>query len=246
MKLAAHRIINGERKAQGERQICSPSLIQNESGDKMMLQKKKSGFILLEAVLAILLMSMASYGLAMTSALQFNQLEAKQVANEAEQYAMNEVEYLRRVGFDDLDEALHDRKSNLEFSGVDGWESVTSFVTEKAIDDDRSIKIAKVEVYKEGENIPRYSMEVPLSSQESKHLDGYALIQVGILGGGWHDLNNYIPDEYQHGYSYKFITSFRNTGGGDNHHTNTDVNTGIVYGTDHVDHFMYMIFAKKL
>ena len=133
----------------------------------MMLQKKKSGFILLEAVLAILLMSMASYGLAMTSALQFNQLEAKQVANEAEQYAMNEVEYLRRVGFDDLDEALHDRKSNLEFSGVDGWESVTSFVTEKAIDDDRSIKIAKVEVYKEGENIPRYSMEVPLSSQSS-------------------------------------------------------------------------------
>ena len=144
MKLAAYRIINGERKAQGERHICSPSLIQNESGDKMMLQKKKSGFILLEAVLAILLMSMASYGLAMTSALQFNQLEAKQVANEAEQYAMNEVEYLRRVGFDDLDEALHDRKSNLEFSGVDGWESVTSFVTEKAIDDDRSIKIAKV------------------------------------------------------------------------------------------------------
>ena len=175
MKLAAYRIINGERKAQGERHICSPSLIQNESGDKMMFQKKKSGFILLEAVLAILLMSMASYGLAMTSALQFNQLEAKQVANEAEQYAMNEVEYLRRVGFDDLDEALHDRKSNLEFSGVDGWESVTSFVTEKAIDDDRSIKIAKVEVYKEGENIPRYSMEVPLSSQSnsSKFIPDY-------------------------------------------------------------------------
>lgn len=84
------------------------------------------------------------------------------------------------------------------------------------------------------------------ASQDSKHLDGYVLIQVGILSGGWHNLNNYIPDEYQHGYSYKFITSFRNTGGGDNHHTNTDVNTGIVYGTDHVDHFMYMIFAKKI
>ena len=192
MKLAAHRIINGERKAQGERQICSPSLIQNESGDKMMLQKKKSGFILLEAVLAILLMSMASYGLAMTSALQFNQLEAKQVANEAEQYAMNEVEYLRRVGFDDLDEALHDRKSNLEFSGVDGWESVTSFVTEKAIDDDRSIKIAKVEVYKEGENIPRYSMEVPLSSQGNNSIgfpdyeNGYSVSSDFIANkNGW-------------------------------------------------------------
>ena len=158
----------------------------------MMLQKKKSGFILLEAVLAILLMSMASYGLAMTSALQFNQLEAKQVANEAEQYAMNEVEYLRRVGFDDLDEALHDRKSNLEFSGVDGWESVTSFVTEKAIDDDRSIKIAKVEVYKEGENIPRYSMEVPLSSQGSTSMgfpdyeNGYSVSSDFIASkNGW-------------------------------------------------------------
>ena len=130
---------------------------------------------MLEAVLAILLMSMASHGLVMPSALQFNQLEAKQVANEAEQYAMNEVEYLRQVGFDDLDEALHDRKSNLEFSGVDGWESVTSFVTEKAVDDDRSIKIAKVEVYKEGENIPRYSMEVPLPSQgnNSKFIPDY-------------------------------------------------------------------------
>lgn len=156
----------------------------------MMLQKKKSGFILLEAVLAILLMSMASYGLAMTSALQFNQLEAKQVANEAEQYAMNEVEYLRRVGFDDLDEALHDRKSNLEFSGVDGWESVTSFVTEKAIDDDRSIKIAKVEVYKEGENIPRYSMEVPLSSQSSS-----LSVPVGTIWPYTGDLNE-IPDDW--------------------------------------------------
>ena len=169
----------------------------------MMLQKKKSGFILLEAVLAILLMSMASYGLAMTSALQFNQLEAKQVANEAEQYAMNEVEYLRRVGFDDLDEALHDRKSNLEFSGVDGWESVTSFVTEKAIDDDRSIKIAKVEVYKEGENIPRYSMEVPLSSQSNSIGDnlpiGTILPYVGNLADiprGWAlcDGSNGTPD----------------------------------------------------
>lgn len=160
-------MVKEKLKRSEERQICSPSLIQNESGDKMMLQKKKSGFILLEAVLAILLMSMASYGLAMISALQFNQLEAKHVANEAEQYAMNEVEYLKQVGFYDLDEALHDRKSNFEFSGVDGWESVTSFVTEKVIDDDRSVKIAKVEVYKEGENIPRYSMEVPLSSQGS-------------------------------------------------------------------------------
>ena len=176
----------------------------------MMLQKKKSGSILLEAVLAILLMSMASYGLAMTSALQFNQLEAKQVANEAEQYAMNEVEYLRRVGFDDLDEALHDRKSNLEFSGVDGWESVTSFVTEKAIDDDRSIKIAKVEVYKEGENIPRYSMEVPLSSQGNNSIgfpdysnplnisfpyiaakNGWILLDTFTPNGAWYiSLNN--------------------------------------------------------
>lgn len=199
MKLAAHRIINGERKAQGERQICSPSLIQNESGDKMMLQKKKSGFILLEAVLAILLMSMASYGLAMISALQFNQLEAKQVANEAEQYAMNEVEYLRQVGFDDLDEALHDRKSNLEFSGVDGWESVTSFVTEKVIDDDRSVKIAKVEVYKEGENIPRYSMEVPLSSPSNVLPYGTIVPYVGALEKiprGWAlcDGSNGTPD----------------------------------------------------
>ena len=156
-----------KEKLKGGDRSAPLSLIQKESGDKMMLQKKKSGFILLEAVLAILLMSMASYGLAMTSALQFNQLEAKHTANEAEQYALNEVKYLREVGYYDLDEALHDRKSNFEFSGVDGWESVTSFVTEKVIDDDTSIKIAKVEVYKEGENIPRYSMEVPLTSQGS-------------------------------------------------------------------------------
>lgn len=165
----------------------------------MMLQKKKSGFILLEAVLAILLMSMASYGLAMTSALQFNQLEAKHVANEAEQYAMNEVEYLRWVGFYDLDEALHDRKSNLEFSGVDGWESVTSFVTEKVIDDDRSVKIAKVEVYKGGENIPRYSMEVPLSSQSNILPYGSIVPYVGELEKipyGWAlcDGSNGTPD----------------------------------------------------
>ena len=188
-----------KEKLRGSDRSAPPSLIQNESGDKMMLQKKKSGFILLEAVLAILLMSMASYGLAMTSALQFNQLEAKHVANEAEQYAMNEVEYLKQVGFYDLDEALHDRKSNFEFSGVDGWESVTSFVTEKAIDDDRSIKIAKVEVYKEGENIPRYSMEVPLSSESSIPPYGTIVPYVGEvekIPHGWAlcDGSNGTPD----------------------------------------------------
>ncbi len=235
MKLAAYRIINGERKAQGERQICSPSLIQNESGDKMMLQKKKSGFILLEAVLAILLMSMASYGLAMTSALQFNQLEAKQVANEAEQYAMNEVEYLRRVGFDDLDEALHDRKSNLEFSGVDGWESVTSFVTEKAIDDDRSIKIAKVEVYKEGENIPRYSMEVPLSSQ------GNSFSNFNIVQAGYANHGTIIPKpkNYQHMKNLQCLLSlsYANMKNGDNLHGVT----WYPYVTDNGDHWTVYI-----
>lgn len=83
------------------------------------------------------------------------------------------------------------------------------------------------------------------SQGNNQHIDGYTLIQAGVLHGGSYNLNNYIPDKYKHGYTYKFITSFRNTGGGDNHHTETNIDSGIIGRTEHVDYFMYMIFAKK-
>lgn len=83
------------------------------------------------------------------------------------------------------------------------------------------------------------------SQGNNQHIDGYTLIQAGVLRGGSYNLNNYIPDKYKHGYTYKFITSFRNTGGGDNHHIETNIDSGIIERTEHVVYFMYMIFARK-
>lgn len=85
--------------------------------------------------------------------------------------------------------------------------------------------------------------EVPFTNNQ--YTDGYILIQAGVLRGGSYDLNNYIPNKYKYGYTYKFIISFKNTGGGDNHNTAIDIDTGIIRYTEHVDYFMYMIFAKK-
>lgn len=61
---------------------------------------KVKGVVLLEAFLALLLMAMASYGLASVNSVQFSQMAAGRESDSAKNYAELEAEYLKSLGFD--------------------------------------------------------------------------------------------------------------------------------------------------
>lgn len=65
-----------------------------------MVKKKAKGVVLLEAFLALLLMAMASYGLAAVNSVQFSQLAASTDATQAKNYAELEAQYLKQLGYE--------------------------------------------------------------------------------------------------------------------------------------------------
>lgn len=68
----------------------------------MKKKSKVKGVVLLEAFLALMLMAMASYGLASVNSVQFSQLAAARDANQAKNYAELEAQYLRQLGYDEV------------------------------------------------------------------------------------------------------------------------------------------------
>ncbi len=58
------------------------------------------GVVLLEAFLALLLMAIASYGMAVGNSVQFSQMAAGRESDSAKSYAELEAEYLKSLGFD--------------------------------------------------------------------------------------------------------------------------------------------------
>ena len=61
---------------------------------------KVKGVVLLEAFLALLLMAIASYGMAVGNSVQFSQMAAGRESDSAKNYAELEAEYLKSLGFD--------------------------------------------------------------------------------------------------------------------------------------------------
>ena len=67
-----------------------------------MKKCKAKGVVLLEAFLALMLMAMASYGLAAVNSVQFSQLAASRDAILAKNYAELEAQYLKQLGYDEV------------------------------------------------------------------------------------------------------------------------------------------------
>ena len=131
---------------------------------------KRKGVVLLEAVFALLLMGMVTYGFAETSAMAFSQQSALKNSDKARQYADLEAEVLKSNGFENLETTgVHDRKTLQPITGQnDGYESTVTLASTVAVTPENSVKVAKIDVFKTGENTPRYSLEVPLSSQTGR------------------------------------------------------------------------------
>lgn len=138
---------------------------------------KRRGVILLEAVFALMLLGMITYGFAATQAMAFSQASALKDSDKARQYADLEAEIIKAGDFETFGTTtgVHGRKSMQPITGKnDGYESAVSLVQTVAVSEDNTVKIANIDVYKTGEITPRFSLEVPLSSQAGAPEDGSA------------------------------------------------------------------------
>lgn len=146
-----------------------------------MLHKKRlkaKGFVMLSAIMAMLIILMIANGFMNMYGGQFTYLQAGKEASKGQQYAELVGEKVKLEGVDA--EEVTDKTGLDEITGNDadkGWE-YTYEISEGTEDEDGNVfKVATIKIYKEGENSPRYTYEVPLSSSGS----GFSVPIGGII-----------------------------------------------------------------
>ena len=160
---------------------------------------KSRGSILVITALAAVVWIFIAQSLFIVGAGGFGMIKSSRVALQAQQYAEIEVDRLRNVAYENLDsDGAHSRQAiaNIQESG---WEDEVSIGSEYSIigSDNAKQRIATVNVYKSGDTLPRFTLEVPLSSQNNTsgqyspslsddvgyvRLDNGLIIQYGMSG----------------------------------------------------------------
>ena len=128
---------------------------------------KSRGSILVITALAAIVWIFIAQSLFIVGAGGFGMIKSSRVALQAQQYAEIEVDRLKNVAYENLDsDGAHSRQAiaNIQESG---WEDEVSIGSEHDISgsDDAKQRIATINVYKSGDTLPRFTLEVPLSSQ---------------------------------------------------------------------------------
>lgn len=128
----------------------------------MRPQKKCRGYMLLSAVLSsIIFMLLAGAYIGLYGG-QFSKLQAANTALEAQRYAEIVVNTLTLTPYDELAD-----KGKQLIDGSDSWQEEVSIGPEKTIGGQNKQRIATVKIYRVGEVLPRYSLQVPFSSAGS-------------------------------------------------------------------------------
>ena len=137
----------------------------------LMEGKKVGGYVLLETVLAMIAFSMLSMAFFTIFSGQFSMINSSADAMQAQQYAEIDAQQLRLMNYYDLeDEGAKSRSAMTSWSNPDNlWEDEITIGNEIIIDDytESKQRIATVKIYRQGDTLARFSMEVPLSSQNS-------------------------------------------------------------------------------
>ena len=152
---------------------------------------KSRGSILVITALAAIVWIFIAQSLFIVGAGGFGMIKSSRVALQAQQYAEIEVDRLKNVAYENLDsDGAHSRQAiaNIQESG---WEDEVSIGSEHDISgsDDAKQRIATINVYKSGDTLPRFTLEVPLSSQSGIPPVGTILAYVGDLNKiptNWH------------------------------------------------------------
>ena len=128
---------------------------------------KRRGFLLLEGVLLLAVLSALSVGTTAIFSGQFNTMNAGKQASQAQQYASVEGTYVRIKGYPNVDDLMHDWKDMSDLVGTEdgaNWESKVEVARTAKTDDGNEMKVVKLSVRKKGDIVSRFSEEIPLVS----------------------------------------------------------------------------------
>lgn len=128
---------------------------------------KRRGFLLLEGVLLLAVLSALSVGTTAIFSGQFNTMNAGKQASQAQQYASVEGTYVRIKGYPNVSDLTHDWKDMSDLIGTDdgaNWESKVEVARTATTDDGNEMKVVKLSVRKKGDIVSRFSEEIPLVS----------------------------------------------------------------------------------
>lgn len=128
---------------------------------------KRRGFLLLEGVLLLAVLSALSVGTTAIFSGQFNTMNAGKQASQAQQYASVEGTYVRIKGYPNVSDLTHDWKDMSDLIGTEdgaNWESKVEVARTAKTDDGNEMKVVKLSVRKKGDIVSRFSEEIPLVS----------------------------------------------------------------------------------
>ena len=160
---------------------------------------KCKGSILIITALAAVVWIFIAQSLFIVGAGGFGMIKSSRIALQAQQYAEIAVDKLKNIDYENLDaDGVHSRQAITNIQ-EQGWEDEVSIGSEYPIQgsDDGKQRIATVNVYKTGDTLPRFTLEVPLSSQGgSSNINGIPKILYSdpyIDYGGIDDNGQHIP-----------------------------------------------------
>ena len=173
------------------------------------IKKKRPAFMLVSALLATLILMMIAHGFMLMYGGQFTYLQAAKTASEGQQYAELVGEKVKLEGIDAEEVTSKTNLDTLTGNDKDKDWQYTYEISDGTEDDNGNIfKVATIKIYKDGENSPRYTYEVPLSSLGS-NLGEFGSNDKGyywklpnglIFQWGYHNSGNYItfPIKFEH------------------------------------------------
>ena len=121
--------------------------------------------MLVVAVVSAIIIALIALSTAKINQAAFNGLTSSKIALQAQQYAAAEADLLQATDYDDLDNAAHGREQILNSSD---FESEIVLSDESDYSDEIKQRTGTIRIYRENENLPRYTLETILLSEKQQ------------------------------------------------------------------------------
>ena len=125
------------------------------------LTRRKGSGMLVVAVVSAIIIALIALSTAKINQAAFNGLTSSKIALQAQQYAAAEADLLQATDYDDLDNAAHGREQILNSSD---FESEIVLSDESDYSDEIKQRTGTIRIYRENENLPRYTLDTILLS----------------------------------------------------------------------------------
>lgn len=152
----------------------------------MTKKKKFRGVLLLEAVLAILILGLLTYGVGQINSIYFAATSSISLYKRAQMAAQQELDTVKSTTYQQSSGITHGRAAIP--NSKDGLESKVSLINDIAYDDNIKVRVFNLEVFKPGRNTPEYSKIFSIATQpvSGGGTIGYANYNLATLAATFH------------------------------------------------------------